>query len=191
MIDRARFFAVARPLFGGHFNGQQVQGTNALLDQLANAAPLDVRFQAYMLGTAFHETAHTMLPIEEIGHGRGRAYGHPTGPWHCVYDGRGDVQLTWEANYAHATKRLRELGIIGADVDLEKNPDLAMRPDIAAAIMIHGMIEGWFTGRKLSDYFNDHMTDWLHARRIINGLDRAEAISTYAQAFFAALKAAA
>jgi putative chitinase len=144
-----------------------------------------------MLATTFHETARTMQPIREIGHGRGRAYGHPAGPWHQVYDGRGDVQLTWERNYLHATQRLRALGVIGDDVDLARSPDLALRPDIAAAIMIHGMREGWFTGRKLADSFGDHATDWIGARRIINGLDCAAKIAGYARAFFAALTAAA
>lgn len=190
MIDRAKFFAAVRVAPFGHLSESQVQGTSALLDAIEKAEPLDARWQAYMLATTYHETARMMQPIEEYGHGKGRAYGHPVGPWHCVYDGRGDVQLTWEANYIHATQRLRELGAIGSDIDLDRHPDLAMQPDIAAAIMIHGMVEGWFTGKKLADYFNDHDTDWVRARRIINGLDRADTVATYARQFHAALIAA-
>ncbi len=84
-----------------------------------------------------------MQPIEEIGKGKGRTYG-PTGFW-----GRGYVQLTWETNYAKATKRLRELGLIDADVDFVKTPDLVMKPEYALPILFVGMNEGWFTGRKL------------------------------------------
>jgi len=191
-MNRGLFFAAVRKApFAGALTIGQASGLTALLDAFEATTPaLDLRFQAYMLATAFHETARTMQPIEEYGKGRGRAYGAPAGPWRQVYDGRGDVQLTWEANYKHATQRLRALGVIGAEVDLEHMPALAMRPDIAAAIMIHGMVEGWFTGKKLSDYFNDHGTDWVNARRIINGTDKAEAIAGYARQFLAALKAA-
>lgn len=192
MHDRVIFFDKVRAHpFGGHLTQPQSDGLTALLDAFDKAGPVmpDLRFNAYMLATAFHETAHTMQPIEEYGHGRGRAYGHPAGPWHCIYDGRGDVQLTWEANYKHATARLRWLGVIGEDVDLERNPDLAMRPDIAAAIMIHGMLEGWFTGKTLTDYFNDHKDDPAGARRIINGTDRAQLIAGYHGNFLVGLKA--
>lgn len=190
MIDRAKFFEwIRNGPFPGKLTPDQVRGTNALLDAIEKHVT-DKRDMAYMLATTYHETAHTMLPIEEYGHGRGHKYGSPTGPWHCVYDGRGDVQLTWEANYIHATNRLCELGVIGADIDLDKNPNLAMRPDIAAAIMIYGMIEGWFTKHKLSDYINDKQTDFVNARRIINGTDRAKLIAGYAEQFLEDLKGA-
>lgn len=191
MIDRAKFFdSIRKGPFPGHLTDDQVRGTGALLDAIEAHGVTDNRWAAYMLATAYHETAHTMLPIEEYGHGRSHVYGRPTGPWHCIYDGRGDVQLTFEANYIHATKRLRELGVIGADIDLDRNPDLAMRPDIAAAIMIYGMIEGWFTGKKLGDYINDKRTDYAGARHIINGTDRAALIAGYAVQFAEDLTAA-
>lgn len=192
-MNRSVFFDSVRAApFKGRLTQRQTDGLTALLDACDKVSPpLDLRFEAYMLATAFHETARTMQPIEEYGKGRGRAYGHPAGPWHQVYDGRGDVQLTWERNYAHATQRLRALGVIGADVDLERDPDLAMRPDIAAAIMIHGMLEGWFTGKKLADYFTTKVSDWGNARRIINGTDCALKIAIYGKNFYAALCEAA
>lgn len=190
-IDRAKFFAgIRNGPFPGRLTDDQVRGTTATLDAFETRGPLPLPFQSYMLATEFHETAHTMLPIEEYGHGRGRVYGKPTGPWHCIYDGRGDVQLTWEANYIHATKRLRELGVIGDDIDLDRSPELAMRPDIAAAIMIAGMVEGWFTKFKLNDYFNDKTNDPVRARKIINGLDKADTIANYHRQFYAAITAA-
>jgi hypothetical protein len=45
-------------------------------------------------------------------------------------------------------------------VDLIKNPDLAVRPDLAAIIRFDGMREGWFTGRKLSDYITSSKADY-------------------------------
>ena len=175
MIDHKKLYEGLRiaPFVGGLSLGQ-VAGINAILDCWeATYRILDPRFIACSLATTYWETDKTMQPIEEYGHGHGRSYGTATGPWHQVYDGRGDVQLTWEANYAHATKRLRELGVIDASVDLEKNPELALRPDIAAKILVVGMVEGWFTGKKLGDYFNTMTNDPVGSRRIINGTDLA------------------
>lgn len=190
-LDRKIFLdGIRHGPFPGTLTQGQVDGMNALLDAIDKHGFIDPRWSAYMLATVYHETAHTMQPIEEYGHGRGRVYGKPTGPWGCVYDGRGDVQLTWEANYIHATKRLRELGAIDSTIDLDRNPDLAMRPDIAAAIMIYGMVEGWFTHKRLADYIHGQTTDFIGARRIINGTDRAQLIAGYAQQFLEDLTAA-
>lgn len=78
--------------------------------------------------------------------------------------------------------------MIGSDIDFEKTPELQMRPDIAAAIMFVGMAEGWFTGKRLSHYFNDKTDDPLHARKIINGLDCAAQIAGYHAKFLNAIK---
>jgi putative chitinase len=101
--------------------------------------------------------------------------------------GRGYLQLTGRSNYRRATSRLRDLGYLTGDQDLEVTPDLAMQPDIAAAILFVGTREGWFTGHKLSQYFGAGKTDWTGARRIINGQDRAGEIGAHAKAFQTAL----
>ncbi|SFG64736.1 hypothetical protein [Methylobacterium gossipiicola] len=179
-IDRAAFFdAVRRSPFAGHLTQPQVDGMGAILTACPASVSIDAA--AYCLATTFHETARTMQPIEEFGRGKGRKYG-PTGFW-----GRGYVQLTWEVNYAKATKRLRSLGILKASEDLVKTPNLAMRPDVAAAILFYGMIEGWFTGKKLGDYFAPGRADPVGARRIINGTDCDKLIAGYQAQFRAAL----
>jgi hypothetical protein len=126
------------------------------------------------LATTYHETAHTMQPIEEIGRGRGRPYGN------TPYYGRGFVQLTWEDNY-------RKMGNL-LNVDLLNNPEKAMDMKIATQIMFEGMIQGSFTNGKhyLAKYFNE-LSDWYNARRIINGSDRAALIADYGRAFFFAV----
>ena len=43
----------------------------------------------------------------------------------------------------------------------------------ALAILFEGMARGSFTGKKLSDYFEGGSEDWVEARRIVNGADRA------------------
>ena len=174
MINLPVFFDHIRPgLFHGSLNDGQVQGSSALLAAWEADAPgASMPFIAYALATAFHETAATMQPIAEYGHGAHRAYGAPAGPWHQAYYGRGDVQLTWEANYAHASDRLSARGLLKSGEDLREKPDLALRPDIAAAILIFGMEEGWFTGKRLADYFHGATEDPVGARRIINGTDK-------------------
>ena len=191
MLDRKAFFAHVRAsVFDGFMSSVQVAGVGALLDAFDKHAVPDLRCRACMLGTTWWETGRTMQPVREVGEGRGRAYGIPTGPWHQVYYGRGDVQETWLANYQHATIELRKVGAIGADVDLARTPELMLQPDIAAATLIFGMAQGWFTGRKLADYFGPHGADWFNARRIINGTDHAADVAAAAQHFWAALKAA-
>lgn len=178
-MDRAKFFAAVRsPLFAGKLSDAQVSGIDAILDE-AEKRGTPLKHLAYMLATAYHETARTMQPIAEYGRGKGRKYG-VKGKYGQVPYGRGYVQLTWDFNYARADK---ELGLKGA---LLRDFNLAMRPDIAAKIMFSGMTEGWFTGKKLSDYIGA-ATDYVGARRIINGTDKAKAIAGYANVFERAL----
>lgn len=172
-MDRATFFNVVRNApFSGILAKTQVEGMDAILDEWDRRNLSDKRWLAYMLATTYHETAHTMQPIEEIGRGRGRPYGN-TQFW-----GRGFVQLTWEDNYRKMGKRL--------NVDLVADPDKAMDLDIATQVMFEGMINGVFTGVKLSKYFHED-SDWYNARKIINGLDRADLIAGYGRAFFFAI----
>ncbi len=98
-----------------------------------------------------------------------------------LYRGRGYVQITGARNYRLATSRL--------GVDLVGSPDKALDPAIAAKIIIRGMIEGWFTGKKLSDYIGAKV-DYKGARRIVNGTDKAALIAGYADTIEAALRAA-
>jgi len=179
MIDRDRFFGRARVNpFGGTLTQGQVDGCNAILDAWESRKDMsDPRWLAYMLATAKWETAHTMKPIEEYGHGAGQAYGVPVNGH--VYYGRGYVQLTWAVNYA------KMAALTGAD--LVGHPELALDPKIAALIMFDGMRGGLFTGVGLPTYFNATRDDPVNARRIINGTDHAEDIAEIHAEFLAGL----
>lgn len=149
------------------------------LIKACKAAKLLRNQAAYVLATSYHETAHTMKPVieaywlsEEWRKKNLRYY-----PWY----GRGFVQITWEANYKRAEK---ELGAA-----FTKDPNLALRADLAAKIAVIGMIEGWFTGKKLSDYMTLQKSDFVGARRIINGTDKAAIIAGYASEYDNDLKA--
>ena len=142
---------------------------------------VDKRWLAYILATAYHETAHTFDPVREIGKGRLRPYGRKrkqTGEPYTnehLYYGRGHVQLTWYENYEKFGKLL--------GIDLLNNPDLALDMNTSIRIMFKGMTRGLFTGVNLSRYFNDEREDWISARKIINGTDKAEMIANYGKEF--------
>ena len=57
-------------------------------------------------------------------------------------------------------------------------------------MIFEGTIRGTFTGRRLATYFNAATSDWIDARRIVNGLDRAERSAGYSRAFYRAILAA-
>jgi predicted chitinase len=181
MINRDFFFHYTRQhLFGGSLKQSQVDGMNAILDEWdANYKSKDDRWLAYMMATAYHETDRKMQAIEEYGRGKGHAYGKPDPVTGQRYFGRGLVQLTWKYNYEAAQKKFGQ--------PLVTQPDLALNLDIAIKIMFWGMINGIFTGKKLSNYFDGTKADWVNARRIINGLDKANLISGYGHQFYAAI----
>jgi hypothetical protein len=199
-IDRKKFFAgVRQQPFPGKLSNPQVTGMSAILDEWERRKLTDLRMLAYMLGTTKWETDHTMQPIAEAG---GNSYytkmyditgtrpslarrnGNTNKGDGIKYRGRGFVQLTWKNNYFKMTEELNKAGI---NADLVANPELAMRDDIAAFILFEGMLRGLFTGKKLSDYFNNIKTDWLNARRIINGTDKAAEIAGISKQFYADL----
>ena len=195
-MNRKAFFDSCRAgVMGPTLDNDEVSGASAILDAM-EGSPLS--WCAYALATAWHETAHSMQPIKEFG---GPSY------FHRMYDiggqrpklakangnvnagdgarffGRGYVQLTWRNNYRRAGDNL--------GYPLEGNPDLALRPDIAAAIMRRGMDEGWFTGKAFSHFLPKNgaasRPEFIAARRIINGSDKAATIADYAIGFQKAL----
>lgn len=152
-------------------------GHTAKIIAAATQHGLTARQTAYVLATALWETNRTMMPVVEAYwlSEAWRAKNLRYYPWH----GRGFVQLTWESNYRRAGTAL--------GVDLIAAPDRALDPDIAAQILVVGCKEGWFTGKRLTDYINPSATDYIGARRIINGTDQASTIAALALSYEAAL----
>ena len=180
-----KFFASIRPLFG-KMTTAQVEGIQAkLASGAAQGSPL--AYVAYDLGTSFHETDTKMQPVPEIGRGRNYPYGKPGKHKGQIANRRRDVQLTWDSNYERADD---ELGLRGA---LTSNYDRALETEISAQIMVLGMTEGWFTGKRFASYLPAKgpatTVQFTSARRIINGIDRAEKVAGYAMSFQSALVA--
>jgi predicted chitinase len=189
MMDKDKFFELIRPIFG-KLNSSQVDELSWAFEGIEQQLyPLP--YVAYALATVFHETARTMKPIIEYG---SRSYFDKYEPGTKIganlgntkkgdgylYRGRGYVQLTGRRNYAFAGDKLK--------VPLLAEPDLACDREVARAILRDGMVEGWFTGKKSSDYLDKRPADYRSARRIINGLDKADLIADYAKQFERALK---
>ena len=198
MINRPFFFDRVRlQLFDGSLRQGQVDGLTGILDEWEKShASKDDRWLAYMLATTHHETDRTVKPIKEYGgvayytrmydpepHGTrpalARRMGNTAPGDGAKYCGRGFVQLTWKNNYAAMTP------VTG--VDLVNDPDRAMELPVATKVLFHGMMSGMFTGKKLGDYFNKTTEDWRNARRIINGVDKANAIAEYSKRYYSAI----
>jgi hypothetical protein len=182
-MDRSAFYDRMRDDFGT-LSQSQVDGTEALLNE-GEKRQLPMNQLAYILSTSWHETAATMMPIAEYGKGEGHDYGEPCPQYgNQVAYGRGYVQLTWDYNYEKADS---ECSLNGALLD---DFDLALDPIVASQIIFEGMLEGWFTGKSLGDYVNDEVTDYVNARRVVNGTDKADLLAGYAEDFEEALRAA-
>lgn len=132
---------------------------------------------SYVLATVEHETAGTYEPVREayyLGEPKAEAYRKTLRyyPWY----GRGFVQLTWEENYRKLGEKL--------GVDLLTDPDVVMEPGLSAKVLVTGMRLGMFTGKRLREFVNEAGgKDYVGARRVINGLDRAEHIADLARAW--------
>ena len=199
------FFDHVRKTLGrGSLTQTQVDGFNHIFAAWNELAPkyANQKELAYMLGTSWWETGETMEPVREtkastsdeavrrLDSAYRKGVLKVSKPyWRTDRNkqsphGRGYVQLTHPENYERAD---RELGLKGK---LVQNYDLAMDKDIAAKILVKGMFGGWFTTKKLTDYFGAGKYDPVGARRIINGQDKASHIASLCGTFLDAIKAA-
>ena len=183
-------FSILRKSFGS-LNQDQVDNINLIIEY-CNKHSLEYNQAAYVLATAWHETNQTMLPIKEYG-GYKYLSKYDTGKLAKdlgntpeadgdgqKYAGRGHVMITGASNYKRIGSKI--------GVDLFNDPDLALVSDNSVKILVMGMKEGWFTGKKLSHYITRTTKDYKNARRIINGVDKAQKISNEATIFEKALR---
>lgn len=216
-LNSAFFNAVRLSLFGGTLAQSQVDGLNAVAHAFAKYGDVDTHKLSYAFATKFHEVGADMVPkIESLNYttaARIRAvwpsrfpsvasaepyvrqpqklanfvYGNradlgndqPNDGW--TYRGRGDSQITGKGNYAKFGKLL--------GLDLVGNPDKVLEVDVAAAILVIGLVRGLFTGIKLAD----GVPDFIAARRAVNAdvAANGKLIAGYAEKFLTALKAGA
>lgn len=220
MFDRKHLFDLLRNApFGGRLTQLQVKAIDLILTA-CEALKLPLPFIAYIIATAFHETGGTFSPGKEnlnytasalkkkfsrerISLADADRYGRKDGQkanqsaianliyggaWGLKnlgnkvfgdgwrYIGRGLVQITGLRNYA----------IFG----LDKNPDDAMKIDIAVRILVEGMVKGVFTGKPLANYYDPETGAFnaVAARAVVNGTDKASLIAMHYDAILPALE---
>jgi putative chitinase len=212
-MNKALFFEeVKRSLFGNKLTQDQVDGLEAIIDEWFVQGGGPRQQLAYVLATPYHEVGSAYKPIREnlnytsvatirkVWPSRfksdasaqpfvrnpkalaikvyGGRLGNTASPsedgW--VYRGGGWAQVTGKENYAK--------------FGLAANPDGILQPKVSAYALVKGMIDGMYTGKKLSDYITNSKTDYVNARRIINADVKAngEKIAGYAKKFDKALE---
>lgn len=184
-----------RAIFGGKLTQDQVDGLNTILDTLNSVEfrVTDKRVAAYIFATSFWETGRTMQAVKEKTDKTGEQYffrmydiegsrpkvaqrlGNTVPGDGIKFAGRGQVQLTGRTNYTNMGKYL--------NLDLVNNPDLLLDTETSAKVLVYGMLKGSFTGVSVYKYITSVKTDYLNARRVINGIDKAKEIEAIAKSF--------
>ena len=216
-MDKQAFYATLRKrdsgVFGTSIGQAQVDTCEALLNE-CNARGLTNPETAYIMATAYHEAKMepsrenlyytTAKRIAQVWPSRFTAASaaaylrNPQKLANKVYNGRlgnregtddgwdyrggGLDHLTGRDNYRAASS------VVG--VDLVAHPDRILEPAIAVESLVHGMINGRYRGKRLSDYIKPGAVDFAGARAIVNADVRAngERVAGYARAFLRALE---
>lgn len=156
----------------------------AIVRQCLASGVKDSQQIAYVLATAQAESSMGVY-LEEIASGaayEGRRDLGNTQPGDGKrFKGRGLVQVTGRANYVKWSKKL--------GIDAVGDPNILKQPKYALVTLVVGMLEGTYTGKNLNQYIGNGKADFVGARRIINGQDRAAEIAGFATAYLAKLPA--
>lgn len=183
------FFDAYRREFGP-LTQKQVDGLNEILGFLAADPWPSTAHMAYFLATTKWECGDEWHPIVERGREDyfrkyepntriGIRLGNTQAGDGARFKGRGYVQITGRRNYSLFATLLR--------LPLLSDPDIALRPEVAYRIAKTGMLGGLFTGAKAGTYLDRDPPDFINARRVINGTDRASEIADYARQFMTIL----
>lgn len=187
MLNKNFFDSIRTSLFN-QLSTDQVQNLNFIFDAWKEVDDKDIRLLSYSLAIAYHEVGPNLTPVSEnLNYSAQRmtevwpsrfktleaakpfannpeklankVYGGRLGNdkegdgWR--YRGRGYSQITGKVSYDKFAKLL--------NLDLVGNPDLALQQKVAAKILIMGIRDGLFTGKKFSDY-----TSYEKARPTVN-----------------------
>lgn len=159
--------------FGG---GDAAATEQAIVAECLRQGVTDKAQIAYILATAKHESGD-FIYLEEIASGEayeGREDLGNTQPGDGVrFKGRGLVQLTGRRNYQLYSELLGQ--------DFIANPAGMASPNVALFTLVDGMKNGRYTTVALGEYVGGGRQDFIGARAVVNGSDRADLIAGYAQ----------
>ena len=192
-MDKKIFFDNVRgSLFGGSIPASAVQALDAIIDEAIKSGASAAE-AAYMMATAYHEVGQKLIPVREnLNYTKAetiravwpsrfktlasavpyvkqpkklanKVYGGRLGNdnvndgWN--YRGGGLAQTTGEDNF----KMVKAY----SGVDVVANPSLITRLDVSVIALVHCMLDGVYTGKKLSDF--NLPAQNFDARGIING----------------------
>eukprot|EP00461_Guttulinopsis_vulgaris_P004409 UN04411 len=184
-LSAASFAHIEKHVPGvGKLSADQKKSLNLIVKH-ANANSITLHQLAYILATVWMETgANKLVPVEEqwwvpvAQRQKNLSRYLVNGKY---YWGRGYCQLTWHDNYKRVGK------LVGRD--LVNNPNLLVTDwDLSAQVLVRGMKLGAYTGKGLESYINSNKIDYYNARRIVNGLDKAQQIADVAKVFAVAIK---
>lgn len=221
-VDRAHFFAHCSRLNhyeqlphgqvaargSSALSGPQRLGIEGLLDAWERLGDDSPERLAFVLATARRESAGSFQPVREAARcgndeacreraigdllaRRAAKAGQPPRANYALpatngqrYYGRGYVQITFAENYRLAGRKL--------GLPLEAQPDLALSPEVAGAVLIRGMLEGWFGARKpLATYIGPGQLDFTGARSTVNpGSPNKSVTAAYASDLLACIRLA-
>lgn len=156
-----RYIAAVQRLNGRKLLASQIQSIVGICEAWKKEGDGDERKLIYILATSFHESRLQNI-AERRDKPSGKVWKMQEAYWHTGYYGRGLSQLTWRLNYEQFGRLL--------GIDLVGNPDLALKPDVGAKILVIGMVRGLFRkGHSLARYFAKDKEDVWNARNITNG----------------------
>ena len=98
-----------------------VGGCLSALTKYGSLVGLNDKAKLLVLAQFAHESGG-FIYTAELGKGKGRKYGVPTGPYNQIYYGRGPIQITWDFNYRDITQKY--FPKLGIKADIYANPNL-------------------------------------------------------------------
>ena len=186
-MDYTKYIAYLRQNLG--ISTSAVEGAKKITEH-GRLSKVPINRMAYILATAYWESAKTMQPVKEAfwKDEDWRRLNLRYYPWY----GRGLIQTTWEDNYRKIAVAMGLRPTIFTD-----NPNLLLDWKYAIPALFVGMEKGIYTGKDLDDYIDlldeddtKDYAEYVAARRIVNGTDKASDIANIALKFERALKVA-
>ena len=146
----------------------------------------------YILATSWWETGQTMTPVLEANWVNNAEAWRKRNLRYYPYYGRGLIQVTWLDNYIKVAEML---GL--SKTFFVADPAALLKWEYALPALFEGMEQGIYTGKKLDTYIDgedesdaEDLKEFIAARRIVNGTDKAAAIGKLSINFEHALKCA-